>query len=402
MKRTTTALIGLATAITVVRCVGGPSDPAVRHRLLDLASSAVEKMPADPHFKNKARIQYELVGCALDLGEAGWAEAYADQGLYWQRGASFADIALHCARAGDAPAAEKNLSKAEEWFKANEPAFKAKETEQEWRLNRVKTKIILAGAALGREGVEKQYGMGLGLADLSQLVRQKAMSGAKDDCAAAMEQLNALAGSGEFDAVNASMEGWVELYGLHYGDETLRRTIREQIGQYCTNTPFVVQIGLFTRLGEAALAHGGSVEALADADVAAQLLEKRQNPPRFRIPLAANIAALRYRAGEEGPGLEALSGCMDLFDEQSRLILNIDQAGILCSVAEAYQKIGETGKALELYDRAITAGQINPNSRPRTEDISRICCSMARSGIDPTDMIFQRLGKMNNDLGTPW
>ena len=385
----------------MVACAERPAED-YRHDLLDLAFSAVAKMPEDPHFKNKARAQYELVGCALKLDRPGWASTYADRELYWQQGAAWADIALYYAQNGDRKAAGNALSTAEAWLRQHEPAFIADETEQSWRIARVKTKIIQAGIALGREDYDPGFLEGLEAEDAAVLIEQQARLIAEGDGQAAFVLLQNLAGTGDFEAVRIAIDGLVDLYDRHYSDESFRSTIKDTIIERSANTPFAFRIDTLVKLGQTALAHGDAAEALKDATTAGTILEDQPRAPRFRIPAAAGIATLRCRAGDRAAGLKELDELLLLFDEQQHLLLNIDQAGLLCSLAEAYHRVGETARALHLYERAIEAGQINPNSRPRLDDLCRICCSLAAHGIEPTESLWRQLEEMNNNLGMPW
>ena len=51
---------------------------------------------------------------------------------------------------------------------------------------------------------------------------------------------------------------------------------------------------------------------------------------------------------------------------------------------------------------AIEAGTINPNSRPRAEDLSATCASIALAGIEPDASIRQRIERARAGLADPW
>jgi hypothetical protein len=64
--------------------------------------------------------------------------------------------------------------------------------------------------------------------------------------------------------------------------------------------------------------------------------------------------------------------------------------------------MGDTAQSLEFYRQAVIQGQVNPNSRPRAEDLTRICCSMALQSVEPTAELWSALNEMKAGLGEPW
>jgi len=82
--------------------------------------------------------------------------------------------------------------------------------------------------------------------------------------------------------------------------------------------------------------------------------------------------------------------------------VNIYRAGALRPLAEAYQSMGDTAAALTVFKKAVEEGVENPNSRPRVEDLSATCRSMALSGVEPDADLWARLREVFTGLGQPW
>jgi hypothetical protein len=45
---------------------------------------------------------------------------------------------------------------------------------------------------------------------------------------------------------------------------------------------------------------------------------------------------------------------------------------------------------------------INPNGRPRAEDLTATCVAMAVAGVVPDPLTAQKIDAVRNQLGEPW
>jgi hypothetical protein len=50
----------------------------------------------------------------------------------------------------------------------------------------------------------------------------------------------------------------------------------------------------------------------------------------------------------------------------------------------------------------VEEGVVNPNSRPRADDLVDVCNSMARHGVEPDSKLTQRLKEVQASLRSPW
>ena len=71
-------------------------------------------------------------------------------------------------------------------------------------------------------------------------------------------------------------------------------------------------------------------------------------------------------------------------------------------LAEAYASLGQRMIASDLYERALTEAVVNPNSRPRVEDLVKVSISITRSGIEPSRSLELALDRVAKGLGEPW
>ena len=71
-------------------------------------------------------------------------------------------------------------------------------------------------------------------------------------------------------------------------------------------------------------------------------------------------------------------------------------------IAEAYAAMGDRDTALATYRLAMDQAVINPNSRPRAEDLTMICRSMALGAVEPDAALWARMRQIHQGLGRPW
>src|SRR5262249_52432360 len=116
----------------------------------------------------------------------------------------------------------------------------------------------------------------------------------------------------------------------------------------------------------------------------------------------ANLAELRYRAGDEKNARGEADRALLFFDTARVQIVNIWRAGALRAVAEAYRTMGDKAATLKVYKRAVEEGVGNPNSRPRAEDLGERSCSMALQGVEPDEDLRGRLHQVCDALAEPW
>jgi tetratricopeptide (TPR) repeat protein len=116
----------------------------------------------------------------------------------------------------------------------------------------------------------------------------------------------------------------------------------------------------------------------------------------------AKLAALRFRAGQIEKAQEQADKALELFESKRDRIVNIYRAESLQPLAEAYSMMSNTPRALAVYELAVTEGVANPNSRPRAEDLSATCCSMALHAVEPGAELWERIRTIHEGLGDPW
>jgi tetratricopeptide (TPR) repeat protein len=374
-RRSLPVLLGIILGVCVVGC-GRRSEQAVtcsltdaplesyQCELLDVAFGAASVIPSDPHVKSRSQAQAAVVTACLELDQPQRAFRYIEQIEDWRRGMAYADLAFHCVRHGPKTDVEPYLNL----------ATRIAEEAEDWRKDRIRSKVAAT----------------------------RTMSRPADAFDVEMEALAKAASSRQFDAVKEALGAYVQLFNRVYSDAERRGRVEEEIRASWGGVPGFVQLGLLMEMIESSLAHSDRTKTLELVNEAEAIVDSASWQPTIEIPLRARLAGLRFRAGDQERAIEEMKVALELFGAKRDQIVNIHRAQTLRPIAEAYQAMGKTDIANDLYSRAIEAGVENPNSRPRAEDLAATCCSMAVHAVKPAAELLGRIHEIREGLGDPW
>jgi hypothetical protein len=369
-----------------------------RSELLDVAFDAASAFPLNPHVKNRSRAQAEVLATCLELDQAKRVQVRAEEIANWRRGDILAELALRCARQGDAANAEPCSRRALDLANAleNDP------DEQAWRRDRIRAKVGAALVWLGRAEEARALAKQFESSESAPVEVAEALLIEPDAFDGKLAAMRKIAASGDLDAVRASLAVCSALYERFYADPDRRALALSTIESCWAKAPLMIRIEVLMDLAETALDHDDGAQALALADRAYRMTVESSWIPEDEIRLCARAAALRARAGDPAVAREQVDAALALFDAESEQIVNIYRAGALRSIAEAYRALGDRDAALALYARALEAGVENPNSRPRADDLCTTCCSMALLNVEPDPMVMERIKAIRAGLAEPW
>jgi tetratricopeptide (TPR) repeat protein len=217
-----------------------------------------------------------------------------------------------------------------------------------------------------------------------------------------MKTLETLASSGNLDAARSALAAYAELFNRFYADLQRRTRVEEEIKASWPGLPIFIRIDVLAELAGFSLAHDDRGKALELVNEAKAMTDSASWQPRVAVNLTAKLAQLRFRAGDKGRARDEAAEALTLFDAKREVIVNIHRAEPLRSIAEAAHEMGDAAEALDLYRRALEAGIENPNSRPRAEDLTATCCSMALHAVEPGPQLLDRIREIRDGLGDPW
>ncbi len=363
-----------------------------QNELLDHAFETAAAIPVKPHIKDRSRAQEKVVAASLELDQPLRAHSLIERIDNWRRGSGYCDLAFYCARNGYTDEAQQYLNL----------AVQISESAEDWRRDQIRVKIANTYVWLGQTIQADQIETGVVDPELGKVAGVKAMIAGEDYFDEQMNALDALIAPGNFDIVENALKAYTNLFNRFYDDAWRRSLAEEKIKTSWGKLPIFKRIELLTEMAGFALDHADQAKALEMINEAQIFMDSAQWRPEHRIPMISELVKLRLRAGDRQKARTDADALLALFDSQRDKIVNIYRAGALRPIAEAYQSMGDTAAALAVYKRVVEEGVENPNSRPRAEDLSATCLSMAMHGIEPDAELWTKIRQINEGLGDPW
>jgi len=364
-----------------------------RIKLLETAFGAACALPVPAHRKDRGKAQERVVAACIKLEQPKRAIEYTDKILNWRQGACYADLAFFRAQQG---------CRGREVQDYLDKAVKVSSVSRDWSRDRIKAKVARVHALLGQDRKVAELASSLDKSELGKTAGMRASIGDDGAFNKHVSTLDALAKSGGLDIAANVGTSLVELYDRYYEDKRRRLLIAEHIEKNSDKVPVFMRLEQLLKMADIALGREDRAEALLLVNKAQQLYDGAEWPLRFGIPWKARLAAARFGVGDTERAKKDIDSAHAQFNEHRDNILNFDRAGVLRPIAEAYQSMGESAESLAVYKQAVKEGAVNPNARPRANDLSATCCSMALSGIEPDAELWDGITKIREDLCEPW
>lgn len=365
---------------------------AYQYELLDIAFETATMIPVKPHIKDRSRAQEKVVVASLELDQPQRVMGLIEKIDNWRRGACLAELAFYCARHGYT----------EEALKYAERAGKIADSDKDWRGDRIRVKIANAYILLGQPRQADQFEEDVVDSELGKVAVAKAMIACDECFDEQLEELDRFMVQGNFDVLKNVLKAAAELFNRFYEDPDRRSLAEEKLKSSWGTLPAFIRLELLADLIGFALDHGDQGKALELIDEAQLFMDTFEWPLEYYIQLRAKLVELRFRAGDKQRAGTDADVLLAIFDAQGEEIVNIYRAGTLRPLAEAYVSLGDITTAKAVYKRAVEAGIDNPNSRPRAEDLSATCISMALHGVEPDAELLARIQQIYEGLGDPW
>jgi tetratricopeptide (TPR) repeat protein len=202
--------------------------------------------------------------------------------------------------------------------------------------------------------------------------------------------------------MNNASQAYLQLLERFYRDQPRRELVMRRLRSVLSQLPLMPRVEGLLELAACAIGHEDHAHALTTLKEAQAEINGRRWLMYDRLPLQARLIRLRWQAGDHEQAKRDVDAALAEYDAARDNIDPVWRAETLCPIAETYQAMGESALALSVYRRAIEEGAINPNSRPRAEDLAGTCCSLAVSGVKPDADLWQRIRAVRDGLRQPW
>lgn len=378
--------------------VAASTNESQRGALLEVAFEAATSIPLKPHAKDRAAAQEWVVRQTIACGRLPLAQAWAAQLEGWRAGVMQCELAKAWNTSGDQPRAHACMDRVRVIAGA----------ETEWRRESVTRAGMEAWIALG----DPTEAMRLVGADAERLTIQ---SVAAEEATAAhatrapgqrvaseerLELLGAALAGPLFDDRASALDAYSALY--RSGDDGTRVGVRAVVFEETGQVPVMIRLRTLRQMAEADLESGRTADAGMVLAAFAGLVRETNWSCGQRVVVEADLAALQAQTGDPSVARETLSGALERFSAETRQIADIDRAEVLVACAHAAAAIPDAAWAERLFVQALEAGLINPNSRPRAQDISYVCAAAAASACGESDQLIAAARAATAQLGDPW
>jgi tetratricopeptide (TPR) repeat protein len=365
---------------------------ASQDKLLTLAFEAASAIPLAPHIKDRARTQKVVIDACIELDQPQRAARYIKKVPNWRRGTGWAELGSWYALRGQTESAHHCVARAEKVMAETE----------DWRRNRIRTKIAKAYARLGELERAEQTKPGEGTAEHGKVMGVKAAKADPNAFDEHVRLLDELLAKGELDTSRNALWSYTELYDRFYDDPEKRSLIAERIRSAYRPLPLFIRIDLLLAIADTAVEHGDDERALALVGRAHELADDARWPARYHVPLLAKLAKAYQRAGGREKAGTLAKQAFELFQANRTRIADIYRSEALRPVAEAYHELGDRENAADVYAEALEQGAVNPNARPRAEDLAATCASMAVHEFEPDAELWSHIRQIRDGLRAPW
>lgn len=363
-------------------------------RLLSLADEIAGTIPGEDFEVDRSLCRAGVVDCCIELGELDRAEAFAARIENWRRGDALVRLGQARLERGDRAGAERCaaacLSNAGNW--------------RDWGIARVAAGAAALYMALG----EPDRAKGLLPPDAPDLMgafeASRVPRVALADLPAMADAFDAALSTQNLDVARSALDGHLAVLGraLAAGDSALAGRCAAALDRGIAGLPPDMQVGYRLRLSELLSGAGRTDGARAEVAKAGDAYRNAILDAQSRASIGVPIAEAEFRLGERAGALARIDALRADFEEHKAEITDLRRATSLRALAEGYLLVGERARGSECYAQALREGAVNPNARPRANDLCDTLVSMARSGYAPDAGMQRTIDSIRAGLAAPW
>ncbi|VGO11679.1 hypothetical protein PDESU_00224 [Pontiella desulfatans] len=404
-------------SLSLVGCVARDGDAGSlttsQRELVLQVKGALGQLPDEPHKRTRNRELGLLAEVALEADEESLVLEVVEAIDNWRNIQLKAELATTCYNMGREEKARQLVEEVEQTvdtvlgIKSGRIVAAGEnknilEEYDDFRLDRVKVALSKYYFTKGDKESAKKWSEGVLPAEQSEFIKQQAQALAKENYDTSLAVNNILIKGETFEGKKAGIDGLVLLFDLYYGEEGKRNELKALIDEFSISMPVMYRVEWLHGMALSAFGHGDAAVARSLYIESSLLISEGSFKPRLFFPLKAENIITSHKLGFREEASEAADL---LYGEYARFegnIYNIHRADVLCAVGEMFVAIGRMDRAEEVYLNALDQAGVNPNSRPRVEDLNLIACSLIKHDVPLTSGLHEKMDGFVGSLGAPW
>lgn len=403
----------LCSACTDRPAGSGSSLSPDQRKLITKAADALLLLPDMPHERNRNRELGTLVELLIASNDLQRAEHYRKQLTNWRAAQLEVSAATKYVQSGNSERAEELVAEVESiantviGMKAGTIVATGEHADyleryDDYRLDRIKVALAAYYWAKGDKASAKQWSENVLPAEQAPFIKMQAEALAEDDYEGALAINETLARGETFEGKKLAIDGMVQLFGLYYAEEQKRQALRTLIDELSPPMPVMFRIEWLHHMAIAAFGQGDEEAAEQFYHEASVLIANSEFRPKLFFPMKASNIITAYRLNYQDDALEAAGLLFEKYKESEQRIVDINRADALCPIGEAYAYMKQEDSAEQVYLYALDQAVINPNSRPRLEDLNLIVISLIEYDVSLTPGLHEKIDGLVSSLGSPW
>ena len=363
-----------------------------RDDLLDLAFQISTSIPIEPFASDRARMQALVAQACIKNGSLIQAIQYASKIEGWRQGELFALIGQQYASANETQLARDFAARAME-VAANEI---------DWRRERIVIETAKLYLQLGDSTKASALVEGATQAELGKLEAARTAIVLQSQLDNQADMFDKAIATKNFDLARGGIDGYLVWLDRVSQDEIRTTRALKAIDDALLGLPLDLQVKYGIDLADHLHKNLKRDLAILKLDKATEIFSATTFLPEDVAPLGAMIARARIRMGDEQSARLLLQRFYKEYSTRREGIVNLRRATSLRALAEGFCELGDRDDAIACYTWALEEGTINPNARPRAEDLVATCISMAEYGISLTPDLKNRIDTIRSSLTYPW
>ena len=363
-----------------------------RDDLLDLAFQISTSIPIEPFASDRARMQALVAQACIKNGSLIQAIQYASKIEGWRQGELFALIGQQYASANETQPARDFAAR----------AMEVATNETDWRRERIVIETAKIYLQLGDSTKASALVEGATQAELGKIEAARTAIMLESQLDLQADMFDKALATKNFDLARGGIDGYLAWLDRVSQDQTRTTRALKAIDDALPGLPFDLQVKYEIDLADHLHKNLKLDLAKLKLDKATEIFSATTFLPEDVAPLGAMIARARIRMGDEQSARVLLQRFYKEHSTRREGIVNLRRATSLRALAEGFCELGDRDDAIACYTWALEEGTINPNARPRAEDLGATCISMAEYGIALTPELKNRIDIIRSSLTYPW